>query len=137
MRERNGPGGMKTERRSPMITSGVPTPTAASNNMPVVITIPPTNPASKPARTAFVLLIQREYALQRCLCQARDASFSGVHHGECRCNNSFCRRENFPRTFQDHFGCDLVHAGMIKWALAQSTVIARRTRQVHAHDRFR
>src|SRR3954447_23205440 len=38
MSERNGPGGMKTERRSPMITSGVATPSAASSNIAVVIT---------------------------------------------------------------------------------------------------
>src|SRR6184192_49479 len=41
--ERNGPGGMKTESRSPIITSGVATPSTASN------------PASSPAKIAFVL----------------------------------------------------------------------------------
>src|SRR5436305_9377626 len=56
MSERNGPGGMNTERRSPIITSGVATPRAASNNITVVITTPATNPASKPATIAFVLL---------------------------------------------------------------------------------
>ena len=47
---------MNTERRSPIITSGVATPRAASNNITVVITTPATNPASKPATIAFVLL---------------------------------------------------------------------------------
>jgi hypothetical protein len=44
---------MKTERRSPMTTSGVATPNVASNNIAVVITTAATNPASKPARIAF------------------------------------------------------------------------------------
>ena len=57
MSERNGPGGMKTERRSPMITSGVATPSAASSNIAVVITTAATNPASKPAKIAFDLLM--------------------------------------------------------------------------------
>ena len=39
-----------------MITSGVATPSAASNNITVVITIPATSPASNPAEIAFVLL---------------------------------------------------------------------------------
>jgi hypothetical protein len=57
MSERNGPGGMKAERRSPMMTSGVATRSAASNNIAVVITIPASNPANNPAEIAFVLLI--------------------------------------------------------------------------------
>jgi hypothetical protein len=48
---------MKTERRSPMMTSGVATPSVASSNIAVVIAIPATNPASNPAQIAFVLLI--------------------------------------------------------------------------------
>ncbi len=39
-----------------MMTRGVATPSVASNNIAVVITIPATNPASNPARIAFVLL---------------------------------------------------------------------------------
>jgi hypothetical protein len=39
-----------------MITSGVATPSAASNNITVIITIPPSKPASNPAKIAFVLL---------------------------------------------------------------------------------
>jgi hypothetical protein len=54
MSERNGPGGMKTESRSPMMTRGVATPSVASNNIAAVITIPATNPASNPVRMAFV-----------------------------------------------------------------------------------
>jgi len=53
--ERNGPGEMKTERRSPMITSGVATPSTASNNIAAVITTPASNPASSPTQIAFVL----------------------------------------------------------------------------------
>ena len=34
-------------------------------------------------------------------------------------------------------GRDLLHAGVIERALAQATVIAGRTRQIHAHDRLR
>src|SRR4029434_7287629 len=57
MSERNGPGGMKTERRSPMITSGVDTPSTASNDIAVVITIPASNPARSPTKIAFLLLM--------------------------------------------------------------------------------
>ena len=49
----------------------------------------------------------------------------------------FCRRENFPCALHDHGGRDLLHAGVIERALAQATVIAGRTRQVNAHNRFR
>jgi hypothetical protein len=45
---------MKTERRSPMMTSGVATPSVASNNIAVVIKTAATNPASNPAEIAFV-----------------------------------------------------------------------------------
>jgi hypothetical protein len=48
---------MNTERRSPIITSGVATPNVASNNIAAVITIPATNPASNPAEIAFLLVI--------------------------------------------------------------------------------
>jgi len=61
MSERNGPGGMKTERRSPIMTSGVATLSAASNNIAVVITSAATNPVSNPAEVAFALLIRGEY----------------------------------------------------------------------------
>jgi hypothetical protein len=39
-----------------MITSGVATPSTASNNIAVVITIPASKPASSPAKIAFVLV---------------------------------------------------------------------------------
>ena len=39
-----------------MMTSGVATPSVASNNIAVVITTAATNPASNPAEIAFVLL---------------------------------------------------------------------------------
>ena len=47
---------MKTERRSPIITSGVATPSTASNNIAAAITTPASNPASSPAKIAFVVL---------------------------------------------------------------------------------
>jgi hypothetical protein len=46
-----------------MMTSGVATPSAASDNIAVVITIPASNPANNPAKIVFVLLIRREYEL--------------------------------------------------------------------------
>src|SRR5215468_9647360 len=52
---------MKTERRSPMITSGVATPNTASNNITAVITPPASNPASSPTKIAFVLLTPFTY----------------------------------------------------------------------------
>src|SRR5438270_927622 len=57
MIERNGPGLIKTESRSPMMASGVATPTSARINITTVIAIPAIRPASKPAEKAFVLLI--------------------------------------------------------------------------------
>ena len=39
-----------------MMTSGVATPSVASNNIAVVITTAATNPASNPADIAFVLI---------------------------------------------------------------------------------
>src|SRR6266480_4275856 len=58
MMERNGPGGINTERRSPIIVSGVATPKShAKSNIAVVIVMPATRPASNPARSAFVLVI--------------------------------------------------------------------------------
>src|SRR5450759_139013 len=66
MMERNGPGEMKTESRSPIITSGVATPKHARTSMTTVIAMPATSPASKPADSAFVLLISdyRSYKLR-------------------------------------------------------------------------
>src|SRR6266480_7225135 len=54
---RNGPGGTKTESRSPIIVSGVATPKHASTSIATVIATPATIPASKPAKSVFVLLI--------------------------------------------------------------------------------
>src|SRR5262249_61618906 len=48
----------------------------------------------------------------------------------------FYSRKNFLYPFDYHRGCNLFHAGVTKRALAQATVIAWRTWQVHAHDRF-
>src|SRR4029077_15794401 len=129
MSERNGPGEMKTERRSPMITSGVATPSTASNNIAVVITIPASNPAMSPAKIAFVLLPPRKYELYWSLCQTPGFSLSG-RRGDPRHTfwMVFCSRKNFPHARHYHGGGNLLHAGVIKRALAQATVIAWRTR---------
>src|SRR5262249_30183824 len=116
MSARNGPGGMKTERRSPTMTSGVATPSVARNNITVVITTAATNPASNPAQMALFLVIAASMSYRKFL---------------------LCRREDFLCALHDHCRRDLLHAGVIKRALAQPTVIAGRTRQVHAHHRFR
>jgi hypothetical protein len=50
---------MKTESRSPMMTSGVATLNDASNNIATVMAMPATTPASSPADNAFDLLIIR------------------------------------------------------------------------------
>src|SRR5438046_8140291 len=71
MSERNGPGEIKTESRSPIITSGVAMPTHASNSIVTVMATAATKPASKPAESTLVLLIiGGHYALLRHLCQA-------------------------------------------------------------------
>ena len=49
----------------------------------------------------------------------------------------FRRRENFSCALHNDGGCHLLHTGVIEWALAQPTVIAGRTKQVDAHNRFR
>src|SRR5205814_9628145 len=71
MSERNGPGEIKTESRSPIITSGVAMPTHASNSIVTVMATAATKPASKPAESPLVLLIiGGHYALLMHLCQA-------------------------------------------------------------------
>src|SRR5207237_5351499 len=47
-----------------------------------------------------------------------------------------CSRKNFLHTLDHHCRCHLLHACVTKRALAQATVIAWRTREIHAHDRF-
>src|ERR1700676_3010294 len=75
MMERNGPGEMKTESRSPIIASGVATPKHARTSMTTVIAMPATSPASKPAESAFVLLISdyRSYKL----CSTKEPNCEG------------------------------------------------------------
>src|SRR5262249_33701591 len=134
MSERNGPGEMKTESRSPMITSGVATPSVASNNIAVVITTAATNPASNPARIAFVLLIAISMSC-RGACAKRLPVRRLAQTPLQRIQ--FCRGKNFSCALQDHFRRDLFHAGVIERALAQPTIIAGRTRQVDTHNRLR
>src|SRR6266568_8998177 len=159
---------MKTERRSPMITSGVATPSTASNNIAVVITIPASNPASSPAKIALVVLTaaadltisapqwnqiarfqinsrlshekrRGSAAVQNVAAtstpQAALASWSAPalwiirHRASCRYANGCASqhelfiRKNFPHALHYHGGSNLLHAGVIKRALAQATVI--------------
>src|SRR5438552_8574289 len=92
MSERNGPGGMNTERRSPIITSGVATPSVASSNIAVVMTVPAVNPANKSAKIALVLLTAlvdpTEYAPQ-------GNHISGSARTNCPSNLATC----LPGTF--------------------------------------
>src|SRR5262245_61433517 len=123
MSERNGPGGMKTERRSPMMTSGVATPSVASNNIAVVIRIEPRNPATSPARIAFVLLIAASIS-----CGGACAKRLSIRRSPRRTplqQIHFYRCENLACALDHHSRRDLLHAGMIERALAQATVIAR------------
>src|SRR5437879_7684968 len=57
MIDKNGPGEIKTESRSPKMASGVAMPKQASNNIAAVMAVPATRPASKPAKIAFDRLI--------------------------------------------------------------------------------
>ena len=115
-----------------MMTSGVATPSAASNNIAVVIAIPATNPASKPAEMAFILLIAANMSCRGSCAKPAFVSFD-VRWCKRRYNNSFALYKNFPRALHDHRGCDPLHAGMIERALAQAPIVARRARQVDAH----
>src|SRR5262245_24498637 len=122
MSERNGPGGMKTERRSPIMKSGVATPSVASNNIAVVIRTAARNPASNPARMAFVLRMPASRG-----CRSACAKHLTVRRSPRRAplqQTRFCRCENLVRARHDHLGRDLLHAGVIKRTLAQATVIA-------------
>ena len=84
-----------------MITSGVATRSAASNDIAVVIMIPPSSPAASPAKIAFVLVI------------AASMSCRGVRRGErlfirfylntnAATINSPARWENFPCPINYH-----------------------------------
>src|SRR5213593_4237199 len=132
MSERKGPGGMKTESRSPIITSGVATPKYASNNIMTVIAIAAMKPASKPAAIAFVRLIAfRSYKLST----ARKSNCTRSPHANAaaisllaRFDLTFCSRKDFPHLFHDHCGRNLLHAGVIERALVQAAIIAWRAR---------
>src|ERR1051325_1546588 len=129
MSERNGPGGMNTESRSPMITSGVAAPSVASNNIAVVITTAATDPASRPAEMAFVLLIGATMSC-RGVCRDERLCFvvKGLDANAATTILLWCRK-NLAPSFHNHLGRHLLHAGMIERALAQAAVIARRTGQ--------
>src|SRR5260370_28413460 len=114
MSERNGPGGMKTESRSPIITSGVATPKHPSNNIMTVIAIAAMKPANKPAAITFVGLIAR-----------RSYKLSAARKSNCT-RLTFYSRKDFPYPFHDHCGRNLLHACVIERALAEAAIIARR-----------
>src|SRR5438034_10360852 len=130
MSERNGPGGMKTESRSPIITSGVATPKYASNNIMTVIAIAAMKPASKPAAITFVRLIAcRSYKLSA----ARKSNCTRSPHADAaaisllaRFGLTLCSRKDFPHPFHDHCGRNLLHARVLERALPQAAIIARR-----------
>src|ERR1700736_1823879 len=102
MIERNGPGFIKTERRSPMIASGVARPKQASTNITTVIAMPATSPASNPAKRAFdLLIILGDYLLLGRLCQAPDYFFASA----IRINVAMIRAPatNVPRSVPETF----------------------------------
>src|SRR4051812_3418302 len=66
MRARNGPGGMKTESRSPMMASGVATPILQRQSISAVMTMAATNPANRPASNRLVLVIRQSLKGQAC-----------------------------------------------------------------------
>src|SRR5580704_2570390 len=150
--ERNGPGGMKAERRSPIITSGVATPSTASNNIAAVITSPASNPASSPAKIAFVLFTTQTHfrssahkvnqIARRSVAKLPSAVVSmssadvfaafgrcAEHsaHNRGRFSRGSCGRKNFLYALYHHRERNLVHAGVTKRALAQAAIIAWRT----------
>src|ERR1700720_862754 len=146
--ERNGPSGMKAERRSPIITSGVATPSTASNNIAAVITSPASNPASSPAKIAFVLFTTQTHSRSSAhqvnqiarpsvaklpsavvSLSSADAFAARGRRPEdsARYSGRFsrgCGRKNFLHTLDHHYRCHLLHAGVTKRALAQTTIIA-------------
>src|SRR5581483_4877342 len=93
--ERNGPGGMKTERRSPMITKGVATPSTASKSITVVITMPASNPATRPAKIAFLLLTHSEYEWLQALCQALEGFTQPSMHMSQNLDDSLRPKQSF------------------------------------------
>ena len=88
---------MKTESRSPIITSGVATPSVASNNIAVVITTAATNPATNPAVIAFVpLTFCRSYAA---VFRATRAVVSAVLGGFCCGAERSCAEDSARYSF--------------------------------------
>src|SRR5262245_53518364 len=119
MSERNGPGGINTESRSPMMTSGVATPSVASNNIAVVITTAATNPASNPARMVFVLLISASMSCRGVRRGERlPLWFNALTQTPLQRIPFSGRGENFACALHDHGGRDLLHTGVIERALA-------------------
>ena len=110
---------MNTERRSPIITSGVATPNVASNNIAVVINSAATKPASNPARIAFLVLTMLPI-LPRRLC-ATSVVASAVLSGFCCGVNRFCAEDSAHYSFTD-----------AKMFRARSTTIADVTCFMHA-----
>jgi hypothetical protein len=106
------------------------------------MTIPATNPASKPAEIAFVLLttvahVTNSPAQRKPNCQNVETTLSARARKAAMVPLLVRWRENFPHALNNYLGRDLFHTRVIKRALAQATIIARRTRQIHSDNRFR
>ena|SRR5216684_2612402 len=95
MIDRNGPGFIKTESRSPMIASGVATPKQASTNMTTVIAIPAISPASNPTENAFDLLMKIVDLTK---------SAAGVNRNPEKCRNDSRARDKCSAQCAGNFG---------------------------------
>jgi hypothetical protein len=81
----------------------------------------------------FILLIAATMSCRGSCAKPAFVSFD-VRCCERRYGNSLASRKNFARALHDHRGRDLFHTGVIERALAQAAIVARRTRQIDAHN---
>ena len=79
MIDKNGPGGIRTESRSPMMKSGVATPNHASNNIVAVMAIAAMSPANNPAKSAFDLLIIPIVFVAALVTSAKNQAFAAAN----------------------------------------------------------
>ena len=86
---------MKTERRSPMMTRGVATPSVASNNIAVVIAIPATNPGKQPGVDCSRSAHDENLRLT-CACAKRLLVWPFAA-ANAATTNSLCSAKNFSR----------------------------------------
>src|SRR6266581_5413862 len=100
MSERNGPGEIKTESRSPIMTSGVATPRHASNSIVTVMAAAATEPASKPAESALTLVIMAAIMPCRGACAKR--LINSGHCSPTRSTLRLCERDSHQRRHDAH-----------------------------------